>query len=361
MTVRKRVTKTGFAWEFCITIQKKPRKQYRKGGFKTKAAAKEAEEQAILLHNSGKLNTNTILFRHLVDAYIEKAEKKYSRSTVEDYKRIINNHFQDLYTLKAKEITTPLAQNWLDKKAESVSVWVVEKLRKIGKAVFNYGIKREILTFNPFEKTDSIETPHVIHNRLEIDEAIRLLNKSIELYPEITGVIALGLFSGLRRGEILGLKWSDINFDKKTIDIQRQYTKFGISEYLKTKSSRRKILVCDTLIDILKWHKKQSEVLNEYVFWDKENILSLKKLRTEFKKLLKICGLADMRFHDTRGTFVDISLSAGVPMKLIQQSVGHAKITTTADIYTEILQSVKNNAAILFEKNLKDCERIVNI
>lgn len=48
-------------------------------------------------------------------------------------------------------------------------------------------------------------------------------------------------------------------------------------------------------------------------------------------------------------------------MKLIQQSVGHAKITTTADIYTEILQSVKNKAAILFEKNLNECEHIVNI
>lgn len=359
MTVRKRVTKTSASWEFCITIQKTPRKQYRKSGFKTKAEAKEAEQKALLLYQQGQLNADTILFRHLADIYMENAKKKFSESTIEEYSRMLKDHFSDWYHLKAKDITPQKAQNKLDDTDKSV--WVKEKIRKIGKAIFNYGIKKDKITFNPFTKTDSIETPHIIHNRLELNEAVLLLNKSIELYPEITGILALGLFGGLRRGEILGLKWTDINFDKQTLNIQRQYTKFGIKEYLKTKTSRRFIKMCDTLTDILKWHKKHNKILNEYVFWHKGQILSLKKLQTNFKFLLKACNLPNMRFHDTRGTFVDLSLRAGVPMKLIQHNVGHAKITTTADIYTEILNSVKDNAAILFEKNLNDCEHIVSI
>lgn len=361
MTVRKRITKTGFSWEFCITIQKSPRKQYRKSGFKTKAAAKEAEERAITLYTTGRLNADTIPFKYLVEVYMENAESKYSPSTVKEYKRILNKYFSDLIFMKAKDITSKFAQSWLNRKTEETSVWIAERIRKIGVSVFSYALKKELVMQNPFAKTDSIKTPHVIHNRLETDDCIMLLNKCIEVYPEITGIIALGLFAGLRRGEILGLKWSDIDFKKKTLSIQRQFTKYGISEYLKTKTSRRVIVVCDTLLDILKWHKSRANVLNEYVFWYKGQIMSLKKIQTNFKALLKMCKFEDMRFHDTRGSYADLSMQAGIPMKLIQLNLGHSRITTTADIYTEVFNSVKNNAAIVFEKNLSNCEHIVNI
>ena len=78
----------------------------------------------------------------------------------------------------------------------------------------------------------------------------------------------------------------------------------------------------------------------------------IKKLHTEFKALLKKVGI-EMRFHDLRGTYTDIALKANVPLKQIQRNLGHSRITTTMDIYSELLSSVEDESAIQFEEQLK--------
>lgn len=160
---------------------------------------------------------------------------------------------------------------------------------KLCKAICNYGIKKNLIKVNPFQNCQVISLPKKIHGRLEKQESKLLLQKSMEIYPEITGIIAFGMYLGLRRGEILALKWSDIDFNKKIVSIQRQYTRYGISLELKTISSRRDLKLCQTLIEILKWHKKTQKVMSEFIFVNSNGgMVSLKTLHRHFKTLLKM-------------------------------------------------------------------------
>lgn len=363
MTVRKRNLKNGFCWEFCITISKNPRKQLRKSGFKTKGEAQKAEQETLQKINIGKICTDTITFKQVADCFMEHAEN-YSRNTEYNYNNMLNTHLKTFWGYRTKDIYPLLIDKWIDDMLKENSPYVVTNCIRFCKAVYNYAVSLEITEKNPFDKARKIRLPKKIHGRLEPKQAIKILTMCKDLYPETLGIIALGMFGGLRRGEILGLKWSDIDFSGGYIKIERQYTRNELKERLKTNESRRNIKMCETLKQILLFHKKESKILSQFVFVNKNGgMVSLKTLQNRFKKLLELCGLGRnfMRFHDLRGTYVDLSVKAGVPLKVIQRNVGHAKITTTSDIYSEILQSVEDNAAILFEKNLQFCEHIVNI
>lgn len=363
MTVRKRQLKNGFCWEFCITVCKNPRKQLRKSGFKTKGEAQKAEQETLTKINLGKVCSDAVTFKEVADCFMKHAEN-YSKSTECNYQNMLDNHLKCFLAYRTKDIYPLLIDKWIDEMLKTNSPFVTVNCIRFCKAMYNYAKSLDIVETNPFEKARKIRLPKKIHGRLEPQQAANILIMCRDIYPEMLGIIALGMFAGLRRGEILGLKWADIDFASGYIKIERQYTKYGLKEQLKTNESRRNIKMCETLKQILLFHKKQLKVLSQFVFVNKNGgMVSLKTLQNRFKKLLEICGLGRdfMRFHDLRGTYVDLSIKAGVPLKIIQRSVGHSKITTTSDIYAEILQSVEDNAAILFEKNLQFCEHIVNI
>ena len=104
------------------------------------------------------------------------------------------------------------------------------------KAIYNYAKSLDIVETNPFEKARNIRLPKKIHGRLEPHQAMELLTKCRDIYPDTLAIIGLGMFAGLRRGEILGLKWCDIDFQSGFINIERQYTRQELKDVLKTSS-----------------------------------------------------------------------------------------------------------------------------
>ena len=334
MTVRKRQLKSGHCWEFCITICKSPRKQYRKSGFKTKTEAQQAELSAIQKASIGKLCTDSKTFKEIADCFMEHAAT-YAKNTEYNYNNMLQTHLKYFWKFKTKDIYPLMIDKWIDKMLKDNSAFVVWNCIKFCKAIYNYAKDLDIVEKNPFEKARKIKLPKKIHGRLEPQQAMDILTKCKIVYPDIFGILALGMFAGLRRGEILGLKWSDIDFQNGYIKIERQYTRNELKEVLKTSSSRRNIKMCETLKQILIFHKSNSKILSSFVFVNKNGgMVSLKTLHNRFKKLLEYCGLPRdyMRFHDLRGTYVDLSVKAGIPLKVIQRNVGHARITTTSDI-----------------------------
>lgn len=364
MTVKKRTWGNGkTCWEFCITVQKRPRKQYRRSGFRTKEQALQAEREAYLLLDTGKLNVASITFKEMFNIFIDHAEKNFAKATVINYKTMAYAHLGFFAHRKANEITSLVVQDWIDNVKPILSPYVLTNCIKLCKTVYNYCIKHDIVTINPFNKVDKVKLPKKIHNHLSLKEAIEMLDICKDVYPDFYPILAIAMFTGLRQGEIAGLKWVDIDFKKKTIYVRRQYTRKELKDDTKTVDSTRNVDMCEFVIKALLFHKQNSVILSEFVFVNQKggNIDFRNIVVRRFKKLLEYCGYekSHMRFHDLRGTFVDILLSKGVPVKYIQQQVGHTKISTTMDVYSNLLPEVNTKAIAILEEEI-NCEQIVS-
>jgi integrase len=175
----------------------------------------------------------------------------------------------------------------------------------------------------------------------------------------IEPAVYLGLFLGLRRSEVVGLRWKDIDFDKKLITIQNTVVRFStISELEKTKSraSRRTLFMPDTLkeyLEALKASQEEARAVIGRKYSEEEHVLQWPDgtsynpsyVTHRFKKVLKANRLPEIRFHDLRHTAGSILLNDGLSIKQIQNMLGHEKSSTTLDIYSHLSTTGKHETA----------------
>ena len=175
----------------------------------------------------------------------------------------------------------------------------------------------------------------------------------------------LALATGMRRGELLGLKWQDINFTTGMLQVLRVLTRVPtkmperqhvyVEAEPKTKNSRRSVLIAPFALEALKEHRihqleaklKAGEVWQEhdYVFCTSHGThLGPNHVVEEFKKLLKQAGLPDIRFHDLRHSAASLLLSLGVHPKVVQELLGHTQIGITMDVYSHLLPGMQQDA-----------------
>ncbi len=169
----------------------------------------------------------------------------------------------------------------------------------------------------------------------------------------------LAVTTGMREGELLALRWRDINFDNRSLHIQRSMGYISGKGYLefepKTPRGRRKIVLPPFVCEALKQHRtRQLEIpLKGGERWQDRDLvfcniyggyLDPSHLRQRFDKLLNEAGLPDVRFHDLRHSAATILLSIGVPAKVVQEILGHSQISMTMDIYSHVLPDMQQEA-----------------
>lgn len=152
----------------------------------------------------------------------------------------------------------------------------------------------------------------------------------------------LALSTGMRQGELLGLKWNDINFDRATITVNRTLKEVNgklILNEPKTTSSRRTILVPRNVINLLGECNKNTL----YVFTDTSGgcIRCQNLVRRSFKPLIEKAGVPDIRFHDLRHTHATLLIQAGANIKAVSERLGHASIQITLDTYSHVTPSMQ--------------------
>ena len=369
MSVRKRFKKDGgYVWEFCITIQKHPRKQYRKSGFKTKQDALQAEQEAIIKYKNKKIkfNPERTSFKEIIDLFIEHIENsnEYSEGTISNYKGYYNNHLEDFKYVSIEELSPHLIQKWFDKATKEKSPHIINGCRKLCKAAFNYVLRIKLLSENPFEYMPKAQEPVKLRHRFSIDEIKKVIKICKEKFPQFYCIFSLAIFTGMRLGEYSAICIEDIDFNKNQIWITKQYTKRKIKNRTKTNNSRRIVDFPPSVGKIIKWHIRKYQIFSGFLFKGKNsgNPISANWVNSQFDNLLKACGYPEnyMRVHDLRGQFVDILHTLGLPTVYISRQVGHARTSTTNDIYSAIMSDVKTNAKKAIEEEIF-CEHFVSI
>ena len=172
-------------------------------------------------------------------------------------------------------------------------------------------------------------------------------------------LLTLALTTGMRRGELLALRWQDIDFDNKYLQVcrsvRREVKRGLVVNEPKTQAGRRKIVFSPFLIEVLKQHRiSQLEAhLQAGIAWEDHGLVFCTKrgklldpthMLVMFKKLLQDVGLPRMRFHDLRHSAATLLLAMGVHVKVVQELLGHSNITTTLNTYSHVLPSMQQDA-----------------
>ena len=156
------------------------------------------------------------------------------------------------------------------------------------------------------------------------------------------------LATGLRRGELLGLKWEDLDLEQCTLRVQRQVSRINgevVEAPLKTKNSYRTISLGEDAVGILKKQKKKCGD-SEYVFPSPTGgPISPDSVIQMLHRVLKRAGLPKVRFHDLRHTFATVALQNGVDIKTVSGMLGHYSAGFTLDTYAHVTTQAQREAA----------------
>lgn len=237
-------------------------------------------------------------------------------------------------------------------------------------AVFHRALKQAVRWhLVPYNATEAVDLPKKVHteaNVLSPEEAKRLLKTSRE--DRFHALYVLAITCGPRQGELLGLKWSDVDLEKGTLQIRRQLQRMrdgaGLA-FLPTKNSKgRTIRLGPLATEALASHRERqaAEKLALGAAYEDTSLVFVTTIGTpvdaqnvvnrSFKPLLKVAGLPNVRFHDLRHTCATLMLSQGVNPKVAQERLGHADISMTMNIYSHVLSDMQKEAATAIEDAL---------
>ena len=308
-----------------------------------------------------------ILFTDFLLKWLRVAKSTVKLTTYASYEmmatRIIIPYFETL-NIKLKELTTEDIQEFYSAQLERVSANTVIHYHAVIHRALKYAVKIKTIQSNPAVNVERPRKEKFIGSFYDKKE-INTLFDIIQGHP-LEVAIKLAAFYGLRREEIIGLKWNAIDFENSTLTIQHTVTECNLngkhievaSDTAKTDSSLRTMpLVADFREMLLAKKEKQEHYrklcgrsyCKEYLDYIFVNEMGERwkprYLSDGFKRILEQNGLRRIRFHDLRHTCASLLLANNVPMKKIQEWLGHSDVSTTANIYAHLDYQSKISSA----------------
>ena len=253
-----------------------------------------------------------------------------------------------------------------------------KRVRGVVGKILQMGVEQRLIGLNavkltPVPKKDSFNQPTQVMVALTQQEAQQIIRET-QNHP-LGAIIQISIATGMRRGETLGLKWSDINFDTGEVKIQRSLKELRAKQTdgswktsiceddVKTRNSRRTLTLGASTIKVLKAerNKQQTQKMvagnawqkTDYVFTnDIGGPLNPNGISKRFSKLLTRMECRHIRFHDMRHSTAVLLLQAGAPLEEVSQQLGHSSISITKDIYAPYVPALSNRAIAKMEEVL---------
>ncbi|NSL68290.1 site-specific integrase [Bacillus toyonensis] len=372
----KRNKQTG-KWDFVIDIGNDPvtgkRKQKRKRGFSTKKEAEKALTTLLQELNEGSYIApeKTTLSVFAAEWFIER-KAHVAGNTIKSNRSLYFIHIEPfLGHFKVQDLNPILLQRFVNNlNADSqLSPGSIRKVLLLLKLMMKKAQSLKLIKENP---VTHISLPREIKKEMLVWD-LKQISYFIQHSKRNRYYTAylIAIFTGMRKGEILGLRWKDVDFDKKIIYV-RQIFDAASKEFkigAKTSAGVRSIHIPENLIVQLK--KELKRVLENKIkqgegYNDNDLVICTKfgnpidgpTLSKRFKKHVERIGLPVIRFHDLRHTHVTMLIQQNVNVKVISERVGHSSIQITLNQYSHVLPSMQQEVANKLD-NLFDVETIM--
>ena len=314
-----------------------------------------------------KVMNGDILFADYMEKWLDIIKSSVAVPTFASYsttvKKIVAPYFREK-EVTLKNLTAKDIQEFYLRELERVSASsVIHYHANIHKAL-KYAVKIDLIDVNPADKVERPKKDRYVGSFYDADEVNALFEAAKGSNLELP--ILFGAFYGLRRSEAIGLKWDAIDFDQNTITIRHTVTSCDLdgkrilvaADTTKTKSSMRTLPLVPFMRERLLALKDEQEdnrrlcgrsYIKDYIGYVCVNeigdLIKPHYVTESFPKLLKANGLRHIRYHDLRHSCASLLLANGVPMKQIQEWLGHSDFSTTANIYAHLDYSSKLTSA----------------
>ncbi|HJT55260.1 MAG TPA: site-specific integrase [Ktedonobacteraceae bacterium] len=333
---------------------------------KTYKEAQEKLKRALYEQQQGTLVTaaQQTVAQYLTD-WLEHSQKQSVRPrTYERYEEIARLHIiPALGRHKLHQLSAQHVQAFYTQKLEAgLSALTVISFHNLLHKALDTAVRWGLVARNV---CDAVSPPR--RRRFEVKpltlEQVQRLLAAVEDH-RLAALFKLALATGMRRGELLGLKWQDIDLAKGTLQVRRVLSRIpsrlpgkGYAEAEpKTQRSRRTIVIAPFALSALKEHRARQlgEKERAGAAWQEHDFVFCTPLGTHLnptrdmldllKAFLKRAGLPDIRFHDLRHSSATLLLSLGVHPKVVQEILGHSQISMTLDIYSHVLPGMHQDA-----------------
>lgn len=331
------------------------------------------------------VNDEKVTLKEWIILWLENYKKlSLKRSSMDHYYRYFNYHIKEsnLANISIKKLTALQIQQYLNEKYKNgrvdgkggLSSGSVKHIYNIINGALDQAVKNQMIKINPCLAV-TLPSP----NKKEAlyftpEQAKEFLNlvKDDKYYP----LYCLELETGLRLGEIIALRWENVDLKTGRIDVNlnasivsKEQQKEGdtkteiILQTPKTKKSIRTLYIDEDMIFLLKKLKKQqkeyslqfSDVykFSGFVFTNDEgNIIHPRSIQDHFKRVIKRGNFPNLHFHSLRHTVASIMLYNGEEVKIIQEILGHSDVQTTLDIYAHVMEDKKKEAQQSLRKSI---------
>lgn len=365
--------KRGSKWSFTVDIGRDPvtgrRRQKTVSGFRTKKEAEAACAELISQIKAGQYRepANMTLGQFLQD-FMAGERQRIRETTWNNQMFLVKKHILPaLGHLKLSELTPMTLQRFYQAKVEAglASSYIKSMYAILSKALRT----AEKWGMIPRNVAALVTPPRVQKPEMNVwtPEQIRRFFQTAEDRRFYIAYV-LAIYTGMRRGEILGLKWSDIDFERCVIHVQRTLYKTKekiIFQEPKTRGSKRSIVISSSVIAALRRHRaKQNEIRLKLgpAYKDHDLVLASwtgspvdpSDMNKDFRAAIRLAGVPAIRFHDLRHTHATLLLQLGEHPKVVAERLGHASVTITLDTYSHVLPSMQKRLADRLESALHD-------
>ncbi len=346
------IRKRGNKYQITVDLGRNERTGKRNRHYETFATEHEAKvaldrilreiEMGVFIKESG------MTVAELLSEWLAQSERVLRPTTYYVYCRYVKLLTPLLPDVKARELKRKQAEEFLQELQTRYKTSTVRYCRRLLSTAYNYAVREELLTKNPFQgiKVSGKKRTYTVWTAEQANQFLAAMKEKGESYRgnwRYYTAFLLALRTGMRKSEILGLRWKNVDLDNGIIyvvetihELYGQHAKY-IGDP-KSEASRRRIYIDDELVAHLREHKERQGELADYLITSRNgNPVHPRNLTNSMQDVIATEGLPRLRFHDLRHTHVSLMLAAGVDIKSLQERLGHSRIETMFNIYSHLI------------------------
>lgn len=333
---------------------------YKKRGFDTQAEAKEHENEILYKHNKGfVVKPSDKLYSTFLDEWLTiKKDDKHGKQTHQNYVSYIKTHILpcignvSLANLNISHIEKLMNEM----KNKGLAAGTRRKIYNILNSSVGDAVKKKLMSENVVAAVDKPKDEKKLVSVWNADTVKRFVIEAKKLSRYYMACL-LPLYTGCRQGEVLGLRWSDIDFNRRVLRVTQTLSHDGkeFKSGAKSASGVRAVALSKATVTALLEHKKvidservamgnQYRDLDLVICKDNGNPVNPRDVNKTLDKLIKKLELPRITYHETRHTHASLLLLANIHPKVVSERLGHSSISITLDLYSHLLPHMQDEA-----------------